>query len=121
MEKLQYKTFVWPNNPERYQQSYVREPVYTKDESGKTVFSGMGPMKRTFSGSGVFFGSTAYDDFKELAALFATGTPGGLNHPIWGLHQAYFTELELTQEPKANYVAYRFEFREADEDGAIPY
>lgn len=121
MGNLQYKNFVWPQNPERYQQHYVCEPVYTKNDAGETVFSGMGPVKRTFTGSGVFFGSSAYENFKTLATLFAEKKPGGLNHPIWGLHQAFFTELELTQEPRSDYVAYRFAFREANTDGEIPY
>lgn len=120
MEKMQYKTFTWPKNPERYRVQYIREPVYEKTEDGATVFTGMGPVKRSFTGSGVFYGTTAYGDFKSLAAVFADQKAGTLNHPIWGQHQAYFTELELTQEPKENYVAYRFEFREADADGAIP-
>ena len=119
MEKMQYKTFVWPKNPEQYKVQYIREAVYEKTDDGDTVFTGMGPMKRTFSGSGVFYGSTAYEDFKALAAVFADQRPGGLDHPIWGLHQAYFTELELTQEPKVNYVAYKFQFREADAEGNI--
>lgn len=99
---------------------YVREPVYEKNGSGDTVFFGMGPMKRTFTGEGVFFGESAYASFKELAAKFAEPTAGALVHPIWGTYQAYLTELELTQEPKENQVAYRFTFREADGDGAIP-
>lgn len=84
------------------------------------MFSGMGPVKRTVTGSGVFFGETAYEDFLELIALFNEESCGALVHPVWGTYSMYFTELELTQEPKANHVAYKFTFREADEDGAIP-
>lgn len=120
MDKLSYKGWKWPQNPERYEQLYVREPVYEKNSSDVVVFTGMGPAKRTFSGSGVFFGSTAFANFKALAALFAQTTSGALAHPVWGTFQAYFTELEMTQEPSENEVAYRFTFREADSNGAIP-
>ena len=34
-------------------------------------------------------------------------------HPVWQTAGAYFTELELTQEPRDDYVAYRFTFCEA--------
>lgn len=98
----------------------MREPVYTKNSAGDTVFSGMGPVKRRVTGKGAFFGETAYADFLELLALFNGEGWGELVHPVWGTLNAYFTELELTQEPKFNYVAYQFEFREADADGAIP-
>lgn len=120
MEKLVYKSYVWPQNPDHYQQEYVREPVYEKNDAGETVFTGMGPMKRTITGSGAFFGDTAYDDFLALAKVFEEDTYGSLVHPVWGTYRCFFTELQLTQEPRADYVAYRFEFREADSDGAIP-
>lgn len=120
MNKLVYKEYVWPQNPDHYQQDYLREPVYEKNELGETVFTGMGPMKRTISGSGVFFGETAYTDFLALAKVFEDSTSGSLVHPAFGTYRCFFTELRLTQEPKSNYVAYRFEFREADADGNIP-
>lgn len=120
MEKLSYKTFVWPQNPHTYQEEYLREPQYTKNDADEYVFSGMGPMKRTITGSGVFFGEDAFSSFRSLAALFSQTTAGTLDHPVWGQRNAYFTGLEMTQEPKENYVSYRFEFREADANGIIP-
>ena len=77
-------------------------------------------MKRTVTGSGHFFGDTAYEDFQELLELYDLDGAGALVHPVWGTMQVHFTQLVLTQEPKADFVAYSFEFREADEDGAIP-
>ncbi len=120
MNKLVYKNYIWPQNPDHYQQSYIREPVYGKNEAGETVFVGMCPMKRTITGSGSFFGNTAYADFLALAKVFEDKTDGGLVHPVFGTYRCYFTELQMTQEPREDYVAYRFEFREADSDGAIP-
>ena len=120
MSNLFFRGYVWPQNPDHYQQTYVREPVYEKNDAGEAVFSGMGPMKRTITGSGSFFGDTAYTDFLALAKVFEEKSWGGLVHPVFGTYRCYFTELVLTTEPRADYVAYKFEFREADADGVIP-
>ena len=119
MNKLVFKNYVWPQNPDKYEQRLVREPVYTKGEDGAVSFS-MGPMKRTITGSGSFFGETAYGDFQALVKVFEENTFGGLVHPVFGTSRCFFTELELTTEPREDYVAYRFTFREADADGNIP-
>lgn len=120
MDKISFKTFTWPINPETYHEDYVRDPVYTKTDDGSTVFSGMGPMKRVITGSGAFFGTDASSNFTKLATLFADATKGALTHPIWGSRTVYFTKLQMAQSPKSDYVAYSFEFTEADADGAIP-
>lgn len=120
MDKLRFKGYIWPQNPEIYRQSFVREPVYVKDEEGNVSFEGLGPLKRVVTGSGAFFGETAYEDFKELAALCDAPTAGALVHPAWGTVTAFLTELEMTQEPRADYVAYQFTFHGADADGNIP-
>ena len=120
MEKMTFKTFVWPNNPHTYREEFVREPVYYKNDLDYTVFKEMGPMKRTITGEGVFFGANAFASFRSLSALFADKTTGTLSHPGWGNRNVWFTGLEMTQEPKDNYVSYRFTFREADSDGVIP-
>lgn len=120
MLKMSYKGVSWPQNPEQYQQYYLREPVYEKDLEGNTVFAGMGPMKLKITGSGAFFGTNAYSNFKTLSNLFTQSAAGELSHPVWGTVQAFFTKLELTQMPKENYVAYSFEFTGADASGAIP-
>lgn len=120
MNKLNFKTFTWPINPEVYQETYTRKPVYTKSDDGSTVFSGMGPMKRVITGSGAFFGSDAAANFAKLAALFAETGQGELTHPVLGARTVYFTELQITQSPKSDYVAYSFEFTESDSEGAIP-
>lgn len=120
MDKLYYKDFVWSQNPEVYRQSYSREPVYIKNDMDVVVFDGMGPLHRTITGSGSFFGATAYTDFQSLAALCGSEEPGALVHPIWGRALVYLTELEMTQDSRENHVAYRFTFREADENGVIP-
>ena len=120
MEKLKFKTFTWPANPEEYREEFLREPVYTKTEAGDSVFSGMGPMKRVITGSGAFTGSNAAASFGSLAALFGETSTGTLTHPLFGNRTVYFTGLELHQSPRKDYVAYSFRFTEADSKGVIP-
>ena len=83
-------------------------------------FDGMSERKRVITGSGVFYGEGAFNQFKKLAALFEETTPGNLEHPIWGIRYCYFTRLELTQEPKEDCVSYRFTFTGALANGIVP-
>ena len=120
MNRMRFSTFTWPNNPETYREDLRREAVYVKENDGDTVFSGMGPAKRVITGSGAFYGAKAYEDFSALAALFAESERGELVHPVSGTRTVYFTGLQMNQSPRADYVAYSFEFTEADANGAIP-
>lgn len=119
MDKLVYRGFVWPHNPHTYKEEYIREPQYYK-EDGITYYDSMGPMRRIITGSGVFFGEDAFQQFEALADLFAEGEAGDLLHPVWGRRYCYLTRLQLTQEPRDNYVSYSFEFTVALPNGAVP-
>lgn len=119
MVHLSYKTFVWPQNPHTYKEQAVREPHYFTQD-GVTYFEGMGDLQRIITGSGVFSGEKAFERFKELQKLVEDGTPGNLEHPIWGIRYCYFTGLELIQEPKDNFVSYNFEFTQASTNGEVP-
>ena len=119
MNKLSYKTFVWPQNPTTYKEEYKREPhYYTVDKV--TYFDKMGDMQRYITGTGVFYGEDAFTEFKKLIQLFEAGGAGNLEHPIWGIRYCYFTGLELLQEPQDNYISYKFEFTGAVENGVVP-
>ena len=120
MDKMQFKTFIWPNNPEQYEVEAVRQPVYVKNEDGSDRFAGLGSLCRTMTGSGAFAGAGAYDSFKALQALMGEATSGALTHPVWQSSTVYLTRLKLRQEPLEDYVAYEFTFREADAAGTIP-
>lgn len=120
MEKMQYKTFVWPENPETFQIQAVREPEYTINETNDYVYSGLGPMCRVISGSGVFCGQYAVQNYNTLQVLMANGVVGTLTHPLWGTMQAFLTGLTMQMESREHYIAYTFTFREADEQGNIP-
>jgi hypothetical protein len=112
--------FVWPENPQYYHMEQQRKAVYTVDENGKSVFSGMEGVRCVITGKGVFAGADAYTQYKALAALLSHSEPGVLVHPVWGSCSVYFTALTMTQEPKADYVAYEFEFQQVDSNGDIP-
>ena len=119
MNFLSYKTFVWPHNPHTYRETTTRTPeYYTQD--GETYFKGMSGLKRTISGSGVFYGEDAYDQYKKLQRLSEEAGAGNLEHPIFGIRYCYLTLLEVTQEPRENYVSYRFEFTQALANGEVP-
>lgn len=120
MNKLKFKTFTWPSNPAVFREQWERNPQYTKDDTGNNVFIGMSLAGCTITGEGSFQGAAAYSDFLTLRALFLDGSPGQLVHPVWGDIYCYFTGLELTQEPREDYVAYRFTFRRAQSNGVIP-
>ena len=119
MESLSYKTFVWPQNPHTYREVATRTPeYYTQD--GEVYFEGMSALKRTITGSGVFYGADAYEQYLKLQKLAEEVNAGNLEHPIFGIRYCYLTMLEVTQEPKENYVSYRFEFTQARLNGEIP-
>ncbi len=118
MEKLCYKTFVFPNNPHTYREECTREPRYERVD-GVDTFQGMGPLQRVITGEGRMFGENAFGNFQELVRLMEESTPGNLIHPVWGTRYGYLTGLDMTQEPRENCVDYRFQFRQADGDGVI--
>lgn len=120
MDSMKYKIFTWLDNPETFEIYAVREPEYTIDELGNYNYTGLGPMCRIISGSGVFRGGRAYENFNTLLVLMANGVAGDLIHPIWGTISAFLTELTMKSESRQGYVEYTFTFREADETGMIP-
>lgn len=120
MEKMRFKTFTWPENPAEFAASYVREPVYETLQDKSVVFRGLSPVKRSFTGKGVFTGSNAYASFQSLAALLSQSGTGQLVHPVWGTFTVYLMAVDLAQEPREDFVRYTFTFREADSSGAIP-
>ena len=80
---------------------------------GRYVLQDLGPEQRIMEGEGEFVGENAYELFKQLATVFYSDGPGLLVHPVWQTSNAYFVELSLTQEPRADYVRYHFTFWES--------
>lgn len=113
MLRMRFGSFVWPNNPRTYTISCKRQTAVHKVPMGGFVVQDLGRTATVMKGEGEFFGANAYDTFLELQAVFQKGGRGALVHPVWQTEGAYLTELELTQEPRDDYVAYRFTFCEA--------
>ena len=41
MEKLVFKSFIWPRNPDTYREDWSRKGVYHTNSAGENVFDGM--------------------------------------------------------------------------------
>lgn len=109
---MRYKNFTWPHNPRTYSIEYERMTAVHKVPKGVYTMEDLGRTCRVMRGEGEFVGPNAYKTFKELATVFYSDGPGSLFHPVWMTTSAYFTELKLTQQPREDYVAYSFAFRE---------
>ena len=121
MDKMKYRMFTWPENPEDFGIYMVCEPQYQLNNIGQYEYTDIGPLCRVYTGSGVFFGPDAVEWFNALQVMMATRVPGELVHPVWGTAEvAYLTELRMAQESRPDYIKYSFTFREADEKGSIP-
>ena len=119
-EKLMYKGWAWPRNPDRFLIEAVREPEYNKSSSGAVTYKGLGALCRTITGSGVFSGNGAAAQFKSLAAFLDSDAAGTLVHPVWGSFNACLMELKMEPESREDWIAYSFVFRETDAKGSIP-
>ena len=89
---MRYKDYIWPSNPGSYRISFRRVVAEHKLPFGRSVTQDLGQVCRVLAGV--------------------------LVHPGWMTTRAYFTELEVVQEPLPDYVRYRFAFCEAGSEGA---
>ena len=113
---MRFKGFTWPHNPETYAVEHRRRMAVHPVPFGGCVMQELGGSYRVLKGEGVFAGGDAYARFRELAEVFREGGPGLLIHPVWQAERAYFVSLEAAEEPRPDFVRYRFEFWE-DWDG----
>ncbi len=120
MGKLSFHDFTWPENPESYQVVRRREPIFLQNEAGIYEFYALAGPKKQISGSGVFTGPLAWENFAHLEELMMAGTLGVLIQPNGEQLQAYLLELTTQEDGRADFVRYHFQFREADENGKIP-
>ena len=109
---MRYKDYIWPSNPGSYRISFRRVVAEHKLPFGRSVTQDLGQVCRVLEGEGEFAGEGAYEEFKRLATVFYGEGAGVLVHPVWMTTRAYFTELEVVQEPVPDYVRYRFSFWE---------
>lgn len=109
---MRYKDYIWPHNPKVYSINFQRRMGTGKVPFGRFYLQDLGLEHRVMRGEGEFVGAGAYSEFKKLASVFYSEGPGLLVHPVWQSVSAYFVALSLAQEPRADYVKYRFEFWE---------
>lgn len=120
LSPMKFKDFTWPHNPRTYTIEYRREMGVQKVPFGRYHLQDLGLTRRVMKGEGEFVGEDAYEQFKALASVFYSDGPGVLVHPVWQAANAYFVELNLSQEPRQDYVKYAFTFWEGY-DGYEPY
>lgn len=109
---MRFKEFTWPHNPEVYTVEYRRRIAVHPAPFGPCVMQELGSSYRVLKGEGVFVGEGAYQRFQELDGVFQQEGPGLLVHPVWKAERAYFAALEAMEEPRPDFVRYRFEFWE---------
>ena len=112
LSAMRYKDFIWPHNPRTFHVLWQRRVAVLDAPGGRFHVQELGKTCRILRGEGEFCGETAYEDFERLVRTFRQDGAGTLVHPIWHSDAVYFTRLELTQEPRQDYVAYAFEFTE---------
>lgn len=110
---MRYKDYVWPHNPTSYSIHYERKMATHKVPFGRYCLQDMGLTRRVMQGEGEFVGPGAYEQFRALAEVFYNDGPGILVHPVWTTANAFFVSLQLEQEPRPDYVRYRFAFWES--------
>lgn len=116
LTSMKFKGYAWPHNPRIYSIAATRSVANHKIPGGGWYSREMGEGLRVVTGEGEFTGDNAYERFKELYSLFSEGGKGQLVHPIWRTMTAHFTALSLVQEPRADYVYYKFTFTECGMD-----
>ena len=109
---MRFKEFTWPHNPKTYTVEHRRRVAVHQVPFGGCVMQELGGSYRVLKGEGVFTGEGAYQRFRELEEVFRDQGPGLLVHPVWQTERAYFTALEAVEEPRPDFVRYRFEFWE---------
>ena len=98
-----------PDSLQMQNQKYV--DVLPQPESGETLQE-LGQHGRVVSGSGVFVGEEAEQEWEALCACYAGGGSGTLYLPGRKPVQAIFAELSLQQPLRRTYIVYRFLFQE---------
>lgn len=111
MAAMQFRTFVWPNNPEKLKITFHQE-TEVEPHNGQWTVNNIARMARVFSGEGVFYGPNAYTSFSALAQMFYAGVSGTLTLPNFSSANALLTDLSVTQEPAENFLRYTFSFLE---------
>lgn len=109
---MRYKDYTWPHNPRVCSVERKRRLAVHPVPFGRCVLQELGGSCRVLQGEGEFVGQGAYEQFRQLAAVFQQEGAGLLVHPVWQTERAWFVSLTVEEEPLPDYVRYRFEFWE---------
>lgn len=109
---MRFGEFIWPNDPKTYTLRETKKTVEHPLVGGGFLVEEVGKQAAELVGEGEFFGAKAYETFRELLRIFRKGGTEILVHPMWEGGNARFTELALSEEPREDYVKYRFCFCE---------
>ena len=111
LDKIRYKNFKFPNNPETT--SFKCDRSYIKHKYPELVgneLEDFGVNAIVITGSGYFFGNDAYDTFKKLYSEYMKGGVGDFSHPIFTqVTRGLMTNLECNVGAEVNAVRYSFE------------
>lgn len=111
LNKIKYKDFTFPNNPEttgfKCDRSYIKHK-YPNLAGNELEDFGINAI--VITGSGYFFGDKAYDSFHKLYQEFKKDGVGGFSHPIFTeVTRGLMVSLESSVEPQSNAIKYTFE------------
>ena len=114
---MRYKDYIWPSNPGA---TAFRSAAWWRAQLpfGRSVTQGLGQVCRVLEGEGICWRGARMRNSSGWRRCFTERGAGVLVHPVWMTTRAYFTELEVVQEPVPDYVRYRFAFCEAGSEGA---
>lgn len=109
--KIRYKDFQFPNNPEttgfKCGRSYVahKYPDFAGNELEDFSVDAI-----SITGSGYFFGSNAYNDFRRLYTEYQKNGVGNFYHPIFTqVTRGLMVKLDGEVNPEKNAIRYSFE------------
>lgn len=107
-----YKEFSWPRLPDTLcmeNEKYTQ--VLEQPENGETLQE-LGSHGRKITGSGVFLGEQAAQQWTTLCGCYAKEGAGILYLPGREPITAVFTKLTLSGSPRSDRIAYQFAFHE---------
>lgn len=112
-EKMSYRDFVFPNNPQVINIKHSRKISKFNIPNGNDFIGDFGSGSRIISGMGEFFGNNAENDFNNLKSIFEKGGGGILYIPSQKPIYAVFQSLELIGEDIEGVIKYKFSFIES--------
>lgn len=111
LQKMRYKDFQFPNNPETTRCECNRSLIRHKyPELAGNELEDFGPNASIISGTGEFFGTNAYQQWQSLYNEFQKSGVGLVIHPIFNtITRGVMTSLSGELANRENYIRYTFE------------